>query len=140
MNIRRDSAHYPAKLGQKFVDEPELWKQTEDMVRRVLVELNINFRGGGERGGVLRAQDRCAGLEHLRRSSRLRPTRWTSRCPNGSAWVIKIGTTRRRRPLCIHRAPLGTHERFIAFLIDHYAGQFPALACSRAGTGDDQSV
>jgi len=29
-------------------------------------------------------------------------------------------------PLCIHRAPLGTHERFIGFLLEHYAGNFPA--------------
>ncbi|CAM2007936.1 threonine--tRNA ligase [Acanthopleuribacter pedis] len=28
-------------------------------------------------------------------------------------------------PFCIHRAPLGTHERFIAFLIEHYGGAFP---------------
>src|SRR5262245_52782281 len=28
-------------------------------------------------------------------------------------------------PLCIHRAPLGTHERLIVFLIEHYAGNFP---------------
>ena len=28
-------------------------------------------------------------------------------------------------PLCIHRAPLGTHERFIGFLIEHFAGDFP---------------
>jgi threonyl-tRNA synthetase len=28
-------------------------------------------------------------------------------------------------PLCIHRAPLGTHERFIGFLVEHYAGNFP---------------
>src|SRR5436853_5448726 len=28
-------------------------------------------------------------------------------------------------PLCILRAPLGTHERFIGFLIEHYAGNFP---------------
>ena len=28
-------------------------------------------------------------------------------------------------PLCIHRAPLGSHERFIGFLIEHYAGHFP---------------
>ncbi len=27
--------------------------------------------------------------------------------------------------MCIHRAPLGTHERFIGFLIEHYAGNFP---------------
>ena len=38
-----------------------------------------------------------------------------------------------KTPLCIHRAPLGTHERFIGFLIEHYAGNFPALA--RAGPG-----
>jgi threonyl-tRNA synthetase len=28
-------------------------------------------------------------------------------------------------PLIIHRAPLGTHERYIAFLIEHFAGNFP---------------
>jgi threonyl-tRNA synthetase len=28
-------------------------------------------------------------------------------------------------PICIHRAPLGTHERFIGFLIEHFAGNFP---------------
>ena len=42
-----------------------------------------------------------------------------------------------KTPLCIHRAPLGTHERFIGFLIEHYAGQFPALAGARTGAGAD---
>ena len=28
-------------------------------------------------------------------------------------------------PLCIHRAPLSTHERFVGFLIEHYGGDFP---------------
>ena len=31
-----------------------------------------------------------------------------------------------KTPLCIHRAPFGTHERFIGFLIEHYAGNFPS--------------
>lgn len=31
----------------------------------------------------------------------------------------------RHRPHIIHRAPLGTHERFIAFLLEHYGGVFP---------------
>ncbi|GIS04207.1 MAG: hypothetical protein CM15mP106_6540 [Candidatus Neomarinimicrobiota bacterium] len=30
-----------------------------------------------------------------------------------------------RTPLCIHRAPLSTHERFIGFLIEHFGGDFP---------------
>ena len=32
---------------------------------------------------------------------------------------------KQQTPLCIHRAPLGTHERFIGFLIEHFAGNFP---------------
>ena len=31
----------------------------------------------------------------------------------------------KKTPAVIHRAPLGTHERFIGFLIEHYAGNFP---------------
>ena len=41
------------------------------------------------------------------------------------AGLQKIATTPDKTPLCIHRAPLGTHERFIGFLIEHYAGNFP---------------
>ena len=32
--LMRFSTHDPSKLGQKFVDEPELWKQTEEMTRQ----------------------------------------------------------------------------------------------------------
>ncbi|MEI8174914.1 MAG: threonine--tRNA ligase [bacterium] len=31
----------------------------------------------------------------------------------------------KKTPFIIHRAPLGTHERFIGFLVEHYAGNFP---------------
>jgi threonyl-tRNA synthetase len=57
-------------------------------------------------------------------------TRWTSPCPL-VAVRKDFGLTYRdkdnsnKTPLCIHRAPLGTHERFIGFLIEHYAGNFP---------------
>jgi threonyl-tRNA synthetase len=39
--------------------------------------------------------------------------------------VYKDRDNTEKTPLCIHRAPLGTHERFIGFLIEHYAGNFP---------------
>lgn len=41
----------------------------------------------------------------------------------GLEYVDKDGL--RKRPVIIHRAPLGTHERFIGFLIEHFAGNFP---------------
>jgi len=39
--------------------------------------------------------------------------------------VYKDRDNTEKTPICIHRAPLGTHERFIGFLIEHYAGNFP---------------
>src|SRR5947208_12050174 len=39
--------------------------------------------------------------------------------------VFKDKDNTEKTPICIHRAPLGTHERFIGFLIEHYAGNFP---------------
>ena len=41
--LMRFSTHDPAKLGQKFVDEPELWKKTEEMTRNVLKNSGINY-------------------------------------------------------------------------------------------------
>ena len=32
---------------------------------------------------------------------------------------------KQQTPICIHRAPLSTHERFIGFLIEHFGGNFP---------------
>ncbi len=47
-HVMRFSTHDPAKLGQKFVNEPELWIQTEDMVRNVLIEQRHQLRRGAE--------------------------------------------------------------------------------------------
>ena len=45
--------------------------------------------------------------------------------PKRFGLIYKDRDNTEKTPLCIHRAPLGTHERFIGFLIEHYAGNFP---------------
>ncbi len=108
--LMRFSTHDPSKLGQKFVDEPELWKKTEEMTRNVLKNSGINYVEVPNEVGrefsiatnqVDFSQPRNFDLRYKDRDN-----------------IDKI-------PICIHRAPLGTHERFIGFLIEHYAGNFP---------------
>src|ERR1044071_8317032 len=41
--VMRFSTHSAEGLGKKYVNEPELWKKTEDMVRKVLIESGINY-------------------------------------------------------------------------------------------------
>ena len=56
--VMRFSTHDPSRLGdKKFVNEPELWKQTEDMVRDVLKNSRHQLRRSAERSGVLRPED-----------------------------------------------------------------------------------
>jgi hypothetical protein len=62
----RFSTHAKEGLGKKYVDEPELWLRPRRWCAEVLQESGIQLRRGGERSGLLRAEDRCAGLERDR--------------------------------------------------------------------------
>ena len=123
--IMRLSLHDPKKLGQKYVNSPELWIETEEMVRKVLIETNTPF---------VEVQDEAAfygpkidvqiysviGKEF---------TLATNQVDFAQGRRFKLSFTNKdnqpETPLIIHRAPLGTHERFIGFLLEHYAGKFP---------------
>lgn len=121
----RFSTHDPAKLGQKFVNEPELWRKTEDMVRRVLVESGISFIEVPNEAAFYGPKIDVQVWSAIGREFTIATNQVDFAVP------AKFGLTYRDRdntdktPLCIHRAPLGTHERFIGFLIEHYAGNFP---------------
>jgi threonyl-tRNA synthetase len=121
----RFSTHDPAKLGQKFVDEPVLWKQTEDMVRRVLVESSINFVEVANEAAFYGPKIDVQVWSISGREFTIATNQVDFAVPKRFGLVYKDRDNQEKTPLCIHRAPLGTHERFIAFLIEHYAGNFP---------------
>src|SRR6187399_3260715 len=123
--VMRLSLHNPAKLGQKYVDEPELWKETEALVRDVLVRTNTPF---------VEVQDEAAFY-----GPKIDVQIWSTIGREFTLATNQVDFAQGRRfkleftnqdnkpetPLIIHRAPLGTHERFIGFLLEHYAGKFP---------------
>ena len=115
----------PAKLGQKFVNEPELWKQTEDMVRRVLVESKINFIEVANEAAFYGPKIDVQVWSVIGREFTLATNQVDFAQPRRLNLVYRDRDNTEKIPICIHRAPLGTHERFIGFLIEHYAGNFP---------------
>jgi threonyl-tRNA synthetase len=123
--IMRFSTHDPAKLGQKYINEPELWLETEALVRDVLIRTNtpyIEVQGEGAfYGPKIDVQIWSAiGREFTLATNQVD-------FAQGRRFNLEF-TTRDNHtdtPLIIHRAPLGTHERFIGFLLEHYAGKFP---------------
>ena len=123
--VMRFSTHDAAKLGQKFVDEPELWKQTEEMVRGVLQRSGINYVEVPNEAAFYGPKIDVQVWSAIGREFTIATNQVDFAQPKRFDLVYKDRDNLEKTPLCIHRAPLGTHERFIGFLIEHYAGNFP---------------
>lgn len=121
----RFSTHDPAKLGQKFVDDPVLWKKTEDMVRDVLIQTGINFVEIPNEAAFYGPKIDVQVWSAIGREFTLATNQVDFAVPARFGLTYTTSENKKETPLCIHRAPLGTHERFVGFLIEHYAGNFP---------------
>jgi len=123
--LMRFSTHDPSKLGQKFVDEPELWKSTEVMTRRVLKDSGIDYVEVPNEAAFYGPKIDVQAWSAIGREFSIATNQVDFAQPRRFNLVYKDRDNTEKTPLCIHRAPLGTHERFIGFLIEHYAGNFP---------------
>ncbi|HEY2341460.1 MAG TPA: threonine--tRNA ligase, partial [Chthoniobacteraceae bacterium] len=123
--LMRFSTHDPAKLGQKFVDQPELWLKTEDMVRGVLQRTGINYVEVPNEAAFYGPKIDVQVWSAIGREFTIATNQVDFAVPKRFGLVYKTRENAEATPLCIHRAPLGTHERFVGFLIEHYAGNFP---------------
>ena len=123
--VMRLSLHDPAKLGKKYVDAPELWQETETMVRKVLIETGTPFIEVQDEAAFYGPKIDVQIWSIIGREFTLA----TNQVDFNSGRKFKLEYTTQSNesdvPLIIHRAPLGTHERFIGFLLEHYAGKFP---------------
>ena len=123
--VMRLSLHDPAKLGQKYINEPELWLETEQMVREVLIETGTPFVEVQDEGAFYGPKIDVQIWSIIGREFTLA----TNQVDFAQGKRFKLSFTNKdnepETPLIIHRAPLGTHERFIGFLLEHYAGKFP---------------
>jgi threonyl-tRNA synthetase len=123
--LMRFSTHDPAKLGQKFVDEPELWKKTEEMTRNVLKNSGINYVEVPNEAAFYGPKIDVQAWSVIGREFSIATNQVDFAQPRSFDLRYKDRDNTDKTPICIHRAPLGTHERFIGFLIEHYAGNFP---------------
>jgi threonyl-tRNA synthetase len=110
---------------EKFAENEGLWKDTENILREVLEELAVVYeevRGEAAFYGpkidyqtenVLGREETAATVQLDFTSPERFQLEYTA--PDGS----------KQKPFIIHRAPLGTHERFISFLIERWGGAFP---------------
>ena len=123
--VMRLSTHHRSGLGKKYVDDEPLWNKTEDMVRRAMKNGGIPFVEVNDEAAFYGPKIDVQIWSAIGREFTLATNQvdfaQPARC--NLSFINKNGEP--EIPICLHRAPLSTHERMIGFLIEHYAGKFP---------------
>jgi threonyl-tRNA synthetase len=123
--LMRLSLHAPERLGEKYVDNGPLWVKTEAQVRQALLASGVEFVEAKDEAAFYGPKLDVEVWSSIGREFTLATNQLDFAVPPrfGLTYTDKDG--QEKTPLVIHRAPLGTHERFVGFLIEHYAGVFP---------------
>ena len=121
----RLSLHDPSKLGEKYIDEPELWIETEKSVKDALTKGGINFKEIPGEAAFYGPKIDVQVWSAIGKEFTLATNQVDFAIPRRFNLTYTDKNGNDETPLCIHRAPLSTHERFIGFLIEHYGGDFP---------------
>ena len=123
--VMRFSKHGRAGLGKKYVDNERLWLKTEEMVRRAMISGNVPFVEAEDEAAFYGPKIDVQIWSVIGKEFSLATNQVDFAVPGRFDLKFTNQDGREEVPLCIHRAPLSTHERMIGFLIEHYAGNFP---------------
>ena len=123
----RLSLHDPKKLGEKYVNEPKLWLKTEKLVREALEDGKLNFIEIPGEAAFYGPKIDVQVWSAIGREFTLATNQVDFAIPSKFNLTYVDSNNDDKTPLCIHRAPLGTHERFIGFLIEHFGWKFSTM-------------
>ncbi len=121
----RLSKHSKEGLGKKYVNNPELWEKTEDMVRKAMISSKVPFFEAEDEAAFYGPKIDVQIFSAIGREFTIATNQVDFAVPERFGLVYTDADGSKKTPLCIHRAPLGTHERTIGFLLEHFAGAFP---------------
>ena len=121
----RDIAAYLSTMPEKAVGDPSRWAQAEQSLKEAVesesLEYDIDEGGGAFYGPKIDLKVKDA----LGRSWQLSTVQFDFNLPDRFGLTFTDSDGTERRPYMIHRALLGSLERFFGLLIEHYGGAFP---------------
>ncbi len=121
----RLSTHHERGLGKKYVDNARLWCKTEEMVRSAMRNGRVPFVETRDEAAFYGPKIDVQIWSAIGREFTLATNQVDFAVPPRFDLSFTNAEGQPETPLCIHRAPLSTHERMIGFLIEHFGGNFP---------------
>lgn len=121
----RLSKHSKEWLWKKYVNNEPLWIKTEEQVRNALIKTWIPFVEAEDEAAFYWPKIDVQIWSAIWREFTLATNQLDFAVPERFNLTYKDKDWQDKTPICIHRAPLSTHERLIWFLIEHFAWIFP---------------
>ncbi len=110
---------------EKYVGEPEMWEHATESLRQALVTRGLPY-GIDEGGGAFYGPKIDIKIKDaLGREWQCTTVQFDFNLPERFDLVFQDDQGNRSRPYMVHRAILGSLERFFGVLVEHYAGAFP---------------
>lgn len=123
--VMRLSTHHKKGLGKKYVDNERLWLKTEAMVRSAMENGGVPFVEVADEAAFYGPKIDVQIWSAIGKEFTLATNQVDFAVPERFNLTFINRSGENETPLCIHRAPLSTHERMVGFLLEHYAGNFP---------------
>jgi len=108
-----------------FMGDPEKWDIAEKILEDVLVSKNVNYRINPGDGAFYGPKIDFHLIDCLGRSWQCATLQLDFQMPERFELEYVGADGEKHRPVMIHRTILGSMERFIAVITEHYAGAFP---------------
>ncbi len=113
------------KGKQKYVDNREAWEHSEQILQEVLEELDVDYVEGRGEAAFYGPKIDIQLVTVTGREESLSTVQLDFSQPRSLGLSYTGADGEEHVPYCIHRAPFSTHERMVAFLLEHYGGAFP---------------
>lgn len=110
----------------KYINEPENWEYAQNVLRELLVSMNVPFTEVDDEAAFYGPKVDVQFTSAIGREETMSTIQLDFLAKNRFELSYTDEQGHENNDVfVIHRAPLSVHERFMAFLIEHYAGNFP---------------
>lgn len=113
------------KNDDKYIKDEEMWSKAESVLKQVLTDRNVKFREEVGGAAFYGPKIDVFAKDALGREFAISTTQVDFHMPKSFDLNFINSEGAKERPVIIHRAIVGSFERFFAFLTEHYAGAFP---------------
>ena len=114
---------------EKYIGEPEVWNETEEHIRNILIELELPFTEDVGEAAFYGPKVDINAKNVYGKEDTMITIQWDALLAEQFDMYFIDQNGDRVRPCIIHRTSLGCYERTLAWLIEKYAGKFPTWLC-----------